>query len=73
MSDQLRQVHADWDHERVGVPGWVVNLFTVLFLACYMGGIFGVLAWQYSLEEDSFFYSYSSVILHLGPNDWSFL
>eukprot|EP00913_Durusdinium_trenchii_P012279 g11529.t1 len=67
------QVHADWDHERVGVPGWVVNLFTVLFLACYMGGIFGVLAWQYSLEEDSFFYSYSSVILTVVIKGGSFI
>lgn len=58
------QINPDWDYESKRENcGFFVNICTVLYIFLYVGAIFGVLAWQFQLDESDPLYSYSSLIL----------
>eukprot|EP00438_Fugacium_kawagutii_P009230 Skav215170 [mRNA] locus=scaffold4227:78535:79335:+ [translate_table: standard] len=62
--EPIVQLNPDWDYEiKRSNCGLFVNLCTVLYILLYVGAIFGVLAWQFELDDTDVLYSYSSLIL----------
>ena len=62
--EPIVQINPDWDYESKRENcGFFVNICTVLYIFLYVGAIFGVLAWQFQLDESDPLYSYSSLIL----------
>jgi len=61
--EPIVQINPDWDYESKRNCGFFVNICTVLYIFLYVGAIFGVLAWQFQLDESDPLYSYSSLIL----------
>ena len=62
--EPIVQLNPDWDHELTRSNcGALVNLGALLYVFAYVAAIFGVLAWQFQLDDTSPLYSYSSLIL----------